>query len=89
MQIIERTEGHYDVREVEFGKVYKWCPECVLVECDCGETPTLTSFETTCAWCGVDHAAVVWEELAVRQLEDEAVHPWRYTGDREDVALPC
>ncbi len=27
MQVIERTEGHYDVEEVEFGTVYRWCPE--------------------------------------------------------------
>ena len=89
MQVIERTEGHYDAHEVEFGTVYKWCPECVVVECDCGERPTLSGLVTTCGWCGADHATVIREELDARQLEDEAVHPWRYAGEREDTGLPC
>ena len=24
--IIERTGGRYEIQDVEFGKVYKWCP---------------------------------------------------------------
>ena len=31
------TEGHYEVREVEFGRIYRWCPESVSVGCNCGE----------------------------------------------------
>lgn len=89
MQVIERTEGHYDVEEVEFGTLYRWCPQCVVVECDCGERLTLTRSETTCERCGVDHAPIVREELATRQLEDELAHPWRYAGDREDSGMPC
>ena len=27
---IERTGGHYEVQEVDFGKVYRWCPEHVI-----------------------------------------------------------
>ena len=82
MQVIERTEGHYDVEEVEFGTVYRWCPECVVIECDCGERPTLTRLETTCGGCGADHATPVREELDAQQLEDETAHPWRYAGHR-------
>jgi hypothetical protein len=89
MQVIERTEGHYDVQEVQFGTVYRWCPECVVVECDCGERPALTRSESTCPECGTDHAPIVREELATRQLEDELAHPWHYAGDRKDVGLPC
>jgi hypothetical protein len=89
MQILERIEGYYEVRDVEFGTVYRWCPECVLVECDCGETLTLTGSETRCAWCNADHMAAVWQKLATRQAEDESTHPWRYAGDREDAGLPC
>ncbi len=89
VQVIERTEGHYEVREVEFGTVYRWCPDCVLVECDCGETNTLTGSETACAWCGADHADTVRERLATCQPEDEIAHPWRYAGDREDAGMPC
>ncbi len=89
MQIIDRTEGHYDVREVEFGTVYRWCPDCVLVECDCGERLTLTGSETTCVWCGTDHASIVRGKLAARRPKDENAHPWRYAGDREAAGTPC
>jgi hypothetical protein len=90
MQVIERTEGHYDVEEVQFGTVYRWCPECVVVECDCGERLTLTPSQSTCPECAVNHGPIVREELAARQLEDELAHPWRYyAGDRKDVGLPC
>jgi hypothetical protein len=88
VQVIERTEGHYDVQEVEFGTVYRWCPDCVLVECDCGETLTLTGSETTCVGCGTDHAAVVQKKLAARRLKDETAHPWRYAGDHKGTGMP-
>jgi hypothetical protein len=85
----ERTEGHYDVQEVEFGKVYRWRPERVVLECDCGEVLSLTNSMTSCNRCSADHAAVVREELAAAERsEDEALHPWRYDGDPEDASLP-
>ena len=89
MQVIERTEGHYDVREVKFGMVYRWCPESVAIECDCGERPILTRSETTCLECGGEHVDIVREELGARRLEDAAMHPWRWAGDREEAGLPC
>jgi len=89
MQVIEHTEGHYDVEEVQFGTVYRWCPECVVVECDCGERLSLTPSQTTCPECGVDHGPIVREELASRQLEDELSHPWRYAAEREDCGMRC
>ena len=89
MQVVERTEGHYDVQEVEFGTVYRWCPESVAIECDCGERPILTRSETTCLECGGEHADIVREELGARGLEDAAMHPWRWAGDREEAGLPC
>jgi hypothetical protein len=89
MQVIKCTEGHYDVQEVEFGTVYRWCPECVVVECDCGERPTLTRSESTCPECGANHAAIIREELAARRVGDETRHPWHYAGERQDVGLPC
>ena len=88
MTVVECTEGLYEVQDVEFGKVYKWCPENVLVDCECGKRLTLTSLESTCEWCSADHSAVVQEESEAGQLEDEAVHPWRYAGDREGVGVP-
>ena len=89
MQVIERTEGHYDVQEVQFGTVYRWCPECVVIECDCGERPNLTPSESICPECGANHTAIVWEELADRRVGDETIHPWHYAEDRQDVGLPC
>ncbi len=84
--VIECAEGRYEVQDVEFGRVYKWRPERVVVECDCGERTALSGSETTCG-CGADHTEVVREELA-GSLEDEVLHPWRYAGDREDDGLP-
>jgi len=84
MEVIERTDGRYEAYEVGFGKVYRWCPECVVVECDCGERPTLTASMTICSRCGADHAVIVQEELNSRQLKDEMAHPWRYDTEREE-----
>ena len=63
VEVIERIEGRYDTYEVEFGTVYRWCPGCVVVECDCGERSFLTASMTTCSECGADRAAVVQDEL--------------------------
>jgi hypothetical protein len=73
--MIECTEGHYDVQETSYGKDYVWCPEHVVVECDCGQKPVLNASETVCR-CGADHAALVREELASRGASDGASHPW-------------
>jgi hypothetical protein len=89
MTVIERTEGCYQVQEVEFGKVYRWEPGNVVVECDCGERLTLTRSESNCEECGTDHADAVLKMLADRRLEDETRHPWRYAGDHEGAGLPC
>ena len=86
---VDRTGGYYEVQEVEFGRIYRWCPECVVVECDCDERLTLTSSITACRWCGVDHADTVREELDARgRLGDEALHPWRYAREREGAGIP-
>lgn len=88
VRVVGCVEAHYDVQEVEFGRVYRWCPEGVVVECECGEKPTLTSSITTCGECCADYTATVREKLAARRLGDESLHPWRYAGDREHVVLP-
>ena len=87
MAVIECAEGRYETHDGEFGKIYRWCPECLLVKCDCGEMTTLTDSDTTCAWCGADHTSIIQEELVPRWLEDEAVHPWRYSGAREEAGI--
>src|ERR687895_1457269 len=76
--VIDHIEGHYDTQSMSYGKAYVWCPECVVVECDCGETLILTVSESFC-WCGTDHEALVRETAAFGQRSDEAPHPW----DRE------
>jgi hypothetical protein len=88
--VIGRTQRHYEVQEVEFGRVYKWCPEYVIIRCDCGERLSLTGSTTVCK-CGADYTAFVREGSlpAAQRLDDEALHPWRYAGDRKDAGLPC
>lgn len=93
--IIERVAAHYEVQEVEeFGRVYRWCPESVLVECECGKRAThkrldLLSSVSPCE-CGADHTAGLRGELAVQLLdEDEAArHPWRYWRSSEETGIP-
>jgi hypothetical protein len=88
---IERTKGHYDVQEVDFGKVYRWCPEHVDVECECGERlEAIAVSAVACPRCGVNRAATTKAVPTAGLSEDRALHPWRYdTGDLEDVGLPC
>jgi hypothetical protein len=74
----EYTEGYYEVQNVEFGKVCRWYPGCVVVECDCGERLSLTDSMATCSCCEAYYAATVRGELAGKQLREEALHPWRY-----------
>jgi hypothetical protein len=73
--MIEFTEGHYEVQRTSYGEAYIWCPECVVVQCDCGKRRVLSASETVCS-CGADHAALVREELASRGGSDGASHPW-------------
>ena len=89
MRVIEHLEEHYEVQEVPFGRVYKWCPESAVVECDCGERTilkisTLISSVVFCH-CGADYTADIQEECQRHQpevlgqtLEDyeTAQHPW-------------
>jgi hypothetical protein len=87
MSIIECVEGQYEAHDGEFAKIYRWCPECFLVKCDGGRETSLSDSDTTCAWCGADHISIIQEELVPRWLEDEAVHPWRYSGTREEPGI--
>ena len=79
VNVIERSGRRYQVQDVEFGQLYKWCLECV-VQCDCDERSIVTPSATTRGCCGQDHAAILREESDVEQVGDEAVHPWRYAG---------
>ncbi len=72
--VIERIKGHYEVREIPYGKDYVWCPECVVVECDCGERLSLTTSETSCK-CGADHTALIQRELEAQPPSEESPSP--------------
>ncbi len=89
-KVIERARARYEVEDVEYGKVYRWQPEAVVVECTCGEEAALTPSETACEECGAEHTGLFREDLSDRQPQsDEDIHPWRYTEDGEDNgALP-
>jgi hypothetical protein len=89
MQVIERLEEHYELQEVPFGRSYTWCPECIVVECDCGvrlvfKVSALRGFGYVCA-CGADLTTGIQEwlqgyrpEVRGQGLEDyETIHhPW-------------
>jgi hypothetical protein len=73
--VIEHSEGHYEARSMSYGRAYVWCPECVVVECDCGETVVLTASASVC-WCGIDHEPLVEETMASGNLQHATTHPW-------------
>ncbi len=88
-KVIERARARYEVEDLEYGKVYRWQPETVVVECTCGEETSLTPSEPACEECGAEHKGLVREDLSDRQPQgDEYVHPWRYWNDEDDGALP-
>lgn len=90
VKIIERVKAQYNIQAVEFGTVYKWRPESVLIECECTEMVTLTASSTTCEECGAEHTALVRENLTVRRRKgDKEVHPWRYSEKNgNSISLP-
>ena len=75
-KVIACIKAHYEVQDVEMGKVYRWCPERAVVECTCGEEPTLSACRSTCPGCGADHAPIV-EEVLAAPPEGNGDHPWR------------
>ena len=92
MEVLERLEGHYDAQEVPFGTVYRWCPECLVVECKCGKRLTLKranliDSRTAVCECGEDQEEVVGVGGQVMVEADRAMHPWRYAGAREGLGL--
>jgi hypothetical protein len=74
-QIIERVEAHYEVQEVAMGTVYRWCPESVVIECDCEQTfTTEVAVVASCPRCGAEHAGVPHRELGGKPLAEEEAH---------------
>ena len=91
-KVIEHVQPRYEVQDVAFGKVYKWHPEHIVAECQCGQRLSLTASTTTsCVECGTDHGLAVKEASANGHQSDQTLHPWRYysSEDREeDGGLP-
>ncbi len=95
VKLVERIPARYDAQEVEdLGRVYRWCPEQVVLECGaCGMKMTfkrskLIASLVNCE-CGARCSTRVREELLVEQLaEDERVHPWRYWHTQENTGIP-
>ena len=97
MKVIERITEHYDVWEVEggLGRAYKWRPEMVVVECDCGRRSTHKRAELIVEGfdceCGRDNAASIREEVVIGLLEEDYEsrhHPWRYWHPPKDAGVP-
>ena len=82
------SKGVTNPLEVPYGVVYTWHPGYVLVACGCGKTLVLTCSLTACSECDADHERMVREELNGECSEDEALHPWRYAGNREGYGMP-
>jgi hypothetical protein len=88
-QVITSTGGYHELVEIEFGRVYKWPPEVVTLQCTGGKQSNLGIFVTDCEGCGADYAPVIreWLASARRPVEDET-HPWLYAGHRGGDELP-
>ena len=76
----KRVEGHYERREIPFGRTYEWHPGYVVLECDCGERLTITGTSaTTCCRCGADHSAVARDIQGRKgRLGDNVTRPWHH-----------
>ena len=71
MRVIERERGHYEVREVPYGKVYDWRPERLVIECDCGEMHVSSGSAITCS-CGMVYGGAHED----RRPDEDLLHPW-------------
>ena len=100
MRIVERLAGHYEAQDVQFGKVFVWRPESLVVECECGkratyERPEIISGSVSACECGEDHTSRMRKELDVElrdddeeEEEDKRLHPWRYWHTTNDSGIP-
>ena len=95
MRVVGRVKGHYEVQEMRFVPIHRWCPECVVVECKCGKSMSLTRSDIIgigpdCE-CGMDYTASVREEVVFHLLDEDYElhhHPWRYWHPTKDSGIP-
>jgi len=57
----EYVQGHYEVLDQSYGKVYKWVPAQALIECECGQLLTIQESIDSCQSCQADYTEVVRE----------------------------
>ncbi len=96
MRVVERVAGRYDMEEVgDFGRVYRWHPESVLVECECGRRTALKRSDVIdsrpCCECGAVPTGAIREELVLEVLDESREadrRPWRYWRTSERTGLP-
>ncbi len=85
-RIIEDLQAHYETHEMPFGRSYRWHPEEIVVECDCGERFTLaaTSTTTTCR-CGADQFGAIIRDIQKREgrQPDKVIHPWHHDAQEQ------
>jgi hypothetical protein len=90
IRVIECVQAHYEVKDLRIGKVYRWCPESAVVECEeCRKSIALTGSKRIYGECGADYSAVVEEILDACAEQHEVEHLWRslrpyYDPIRED-----
>lgn len=85
VQVIERAEGRYDLREVEFGEVIGRCtPERVVLECDCRARLILDGYvsvrrpliEGGALECGLCGERLVLTRTATRREHTTTEYSW-------------
>ena len=78
-KVIEYVEAGYEVEEVEMGTLYRWCPESVVIECDCGHSFTVEGAKevASCPRCGVEHRGVARGLSGKPLTEEDAYRPTR------------
>ena len=78
-QVIEHVEAHYEVQAMEMGTLYRWCPESVVIECDCGQSFTVEGAKrvASCPRCGAEHRGVARGLAGKLLTEEEAYRPTR------------
>ena len=99
MKVTERIREHYEVREMEggLGRAYKWRPEQVVLQCDCGKRSIhkradLLGASVSSCECGEDDMGRVREELVLQLIDEEGRevnrYPWRYWHPPKDAGVP-